>query len=74
MADPERCFACNLKLVRPEFVFTQDRMSDGRQYEVFVGPDCFAHVQAAGDAGYQPPLGGPRLFISADAARAARGD
>jgi len=29
---------------------------------VFVGPECFKHIRAAGDEGYQPPLGGPRLF------------
>jgi hypothetical protein len=30
---------------------------------VFVGPDCFKRVESGGSKGYQPPLGGPRLFI-----------
>ena len=60
----DRCFACDAPLKRPEFVFTEDRMSDGRAYEVYVGPECFKHVKAAGDAGYQPPKGGPKLYIN----------
>jgi hypothetical protein len=28
----------------------------------FVGSDCFKKVRAAGAEGYQPPLGGPKLF------------
>ena len=27
-----------------------------------VGPDCYKKVVAAGEAGYQPPLGGPRVW------------
>lgn len=29
----------------------------------FVGPECFKKIRAAGDDGYQPPLGGPRLYL-----------
>jgi hypothetical protein len=68
---PDDCFACGRAMKRPEFVFTQDTRSDGKHYEVHVGPECFKHVQAAGDVGYQPPAGGPRLFLSAAAATAA---
>lgn len=66
----ERCFACNARLARPESVFLTDKLSDGRQYEVHVGPECFKHVKASGVTGYQPAKGGPRLFLLAeDAAR-----
>jgi len=68
---PERCFACDKRLSRPQIVFLEDRLSDLRQYEVHVGPECFARVEAAGAAGYQPPKGGPRLYMFADDARIA---
>jgi hypothetical protein len=29
----------------------------------YVGPDCYKKIKAAGAAGYQPPLGGPRLVL-----------
>jgi len=29
---------------------------------VLVGSECFKRVQTAGNNGYQPPKGGPRLF------------
>ena len=63
---PERCFACNARLTRPKSVFLSDKLSDGRQYDVHVGPECFKHVKAAGVTGHQPPKGGPRLFLRAD--------
>lgn len=54
-----KCFAC-------------DRPLRGRQREylvrcadeqtVFIGSDCFRRVRETGPDGYQPPLGGPRLF------------
>lgn len=73
MTSPDRCFACNARLSRPEFVFLTDHMSDGKHYEVNVGPECFHHVETAGAEGYQPPKGGPRLFLTADfASDAAR--
>ena len=46
---PDDCFACGRAMKRPEFVFTQDTRSDGKHYEVHVGPECFKHVQAAGE-------------------------
>jgi len=55
-----QCFACNRRLVRPEEVYTTD--GDGSNM-VWVGPECFKKIEAAGDFGYQPPLGGPRLFL-----------
>lgn len=55
---PEKCFACNRSLRgrKPHLVDTRDAQL------VFVGPDCYEHVLAAGSRGYQPPRGGPRLY------------
>lgn len=53
-----RCFACDHVIRRkvPYQVDTRDAQI------VFVGPECFRLVIAAGELGYQPPKGGPRLF------------
>lgn len=64
--EPEYCFACGRRLARPEFVFLSDTTSGGRHYEVHVGPECFEHVKSAGPSGYQPPLGGPRLYLTSE--------
>lgn len=54
---PERCFACGRPLgCTPRTVDTRDDQF------VFVGMECLKLVLAAGDAGYQPPRGGPRLW------------
>lgn len=29
---------------------------------VFVGSECFKLIKKAGESGYQPPKGGPRLW------------
>jgi len=55
---PEPCFACGKgmqSIGRP--VDTRDGQ------EPWVGPDCYQHVKEAGEAGYQPPGGGPRLWL-----------
>ena len=53
----ERCFACDRVLGKnPTRVDTRDAQT------VFVGSECAKHILAAGDAGWQPPKGGPRLF------------
>jgi len=39
-------------------------MADTRDDQVVkVGPDCFKHVRAGGALGWQPPRGGPRLYL-----------
>lgn len=56
-----KCYACDKpleSLLHRHAVETEDGQ---RQY---VGPDCFERVRVAGVIGYQPPLGGPRLFKS----------
>lgn len=52
-----RCFACNRGLGKsPQLVDTHDGQL------VYVGRECFKLIAAAGEQGYQPPLGGPKLF------------
>lgn len=68
---PEDCFACGRKMIRPETVFLEDKRSDGLQYDVYVGTECFKHVRAASPSGYQPPRGGPKLYFFSEDARAA---
>jgi len=59
MSDPLRlkCFACGLSIGKrdPEADLVDTR--DGQM--VWVGSACHRRVIAAGEAGYQPPLGGP---------------
>lgn len=53
----ERCFACNRPLgKRSRLVDTRDGQT------VYVGLGCFKEILRAGNAGYLPPLGGPRLY------------
>lgn len=52
-----RCFACDRRLGRnPAVAHCRD------QQWVFVGSECFKLIRAAGNAGWQPPMGGPRLY------------
>lgn len=58
----DKCFACGRKLGRkPVLVDTRDAQL------VYVGRECYKLVRAAGNAGYQPPKGGPRLYAYATA-------
>lgn len=51
--DSERCYACNRPLRTAYVVMTEDGQPQ------YVGADCFKQVTVQG---YQPPLGGPRLY------------
>lgn len=57
-----KCFACNRRHSQEakwSYVITED----GAQ-TVLVGPSCYANVRKMDKlGGYQPPLGGPRLFL-----------
>ncbi len=58
--DAEPCYSCGKPMKSERFtVYTAD---DGGQIQ-YVGPECFRKIKAAGSAGFQPPLGGPRLYI-----------
>lgn len=53
-----RCFACDRKLgVNPWLVDTRDAQS------VYVGSECYKKIKQAGEEGWQPPKGGPRLWL-----------
>jgi len=53
----DKCFACDRKLGRSyALVDTRDDQL------VYVGSECVKLITAAGDKGYQPPKGGPRLY------------
>ncbi len=52
-----RCFACDKKLKSTLLVVTT---RDGQS--VYVGPECFRHICGGREEGYQPPLGGSRLY------------
>ncbi len=53
-----RCFACDRALGKnPKLVDTRDDQT------VYVGRECYKLVVAAGEAGYQPPIGGPKLWV-----------
>ena len=60
----EKCFACDRPLgKKPLLVDTRDAQ------KVYVGRECGKLVMSAGEAGYQPPKGGPKLYpIKAEAA------
>lgn len=54
---PTFCFACDRKLGK------NPKMADTRDNQiVYVGINCYKHIEDAGETGYQPPLGGPRLY------------
>jgi hypothetical protein len=53
----DKCFACDRPLGQnPRLVDTRD------DQKVYVGSECAKLVDEAGEAGYQPPKGGPRLY------------
>ena len=58
LTNDSRCFACDRKLGQNPYP------ADTRDAQwVYVGTECYKRIKAAGDAGYQPPLGGPRLYF-----------
>lgn len=69
----DKCFACGRKFRENSWghiVFHPEALTiDGQR--VFVGHDCYQRIDAAGPSGYQPPLGGPRLFSESHASKEA---
>ena len=56
----DECFACGRRIKAGQKVWTA--RVDTESTLVFVGPECWEKIDKAGVVGYQPPLGGPRLF------------
>lgn len=58
----EKCYACDRMLLTSIWekkpVFTEDGQKQ------FVGHNCYEKIKASGQNGFQPPIGGPRLFCS----------
>lgn len=53
-----KCFACG-KAMR-----SWGTMVDTKEDQApYVGPECAKKIKRAGPKGYQPPLGGPRLYV-----------
>ncbi len=59
---PLKCYACNRAMWadRAHSVRTSDNQPQS------VGPECFKHIERASPNGWQPPLGGPRLYRHGD--------
>jgi hypothetical protein len=53
-----KCFSCEKTITgKTNLVTTMDGET------VFVGPICYKKIVESGELGYQPPLGGPRLYL-----------
>lgn len=69
----DKCFACDRRFrlnSHGRIPYHPEALTlDGQR--VAVGFDCFRHVTEAGGDGYQPPLGGPRLWAEQYAPAAA---
>jgi hypothetical protein len=54
-----KCFACDKPMRSGQYA-----VADTRDDQlVWVGPDCLRKIKASGENGYQPPMGGPRLWL-----------
>src|SRR5918999_4110520 len=59
--EKQKCFACDKTLMKSR------RLVDTRDGQtVCVGSECLALIKPVGEAGYQPPKGGPRLWLIPD--------
>jgi len=60
----EKCYACNRAFRKNSHgnvpYHPEALTSDGQRQG--VGYDCYKKIAEAGADGYQPPLGGPRLY------------
>lgn len=61
----EKCYACARPFGGRRHDYPTALTIDGQRQ--FVGNDCMKKIVKAGAEGYQPPLGGPRLFDSMQA-------
>lgn len=52
----DKCFACDRPIIDGYLVGCAD------EQDVSVGNECFRNIRRAGESGWQPPLGGPRLY------------
>ncbi len=52
------CFMCDRSLNTAYEIWTIDPQMQ------WVGPECYRKIKCGGIHGYQPALGGPRLFLT----------
>ena len=64
----ERCFACGHHLRSGAGINADTR--DGQI--VIVGPECYRMIRRAGEFGYQPLQGGPRLYDNCERSETCR--
>lgn len=57
-----RCFACN-KILQIHGAKSAPIVTTRDEQLVPVGPECYKKIIKSGENGYQPPLGGPRLYV-----------
>ena len=55
----KKCYACGRGFTADENRVLVDTHED---QAVFVGRECYRHIVASGENGWQPPKGGPRLW------------
>lgn len=56
----DKCFACDKPIKGDQNAYEAYVKSDKQMQ--YVGSECYKKILLAGQKGYQPPLGGPRLF------------
>lgn len=54
-----KCFACDRPIKNDDGYL----VGCADEQDVGVGEDCYRKIRAADEAGYQPPKGGPRLYV-----------
>lgn len=59
MSQDDYCFACGRSI---RSTLRAAHTIDGQS--IYVGSDCYKRISQMGIHGYQPPLGGPRLFTT----------
>lgn len=55
----EKCFACGRPIIQGDGYL----VGCADEQDVGVGGECYRKIRKADVAGYQPPLGGPRLYV-----------
>jgi len=57
-ARQEKCYACDKPIGN---IATE--VDTRNSQKIYVGSDCFKKIKQAGDKGWQPPKGGPKLYL-----------
>lgn len=60
MKQLERCFACDKVIKVP---FPRTAITDDGAQRVYVGRECYKNIEKSKEQGWQPPKGGPKLYL-----------